>query len=103
MQNFKVVYSDDAIEDIQGLHDYILNQFMNPMTARIQTNRIMSASETLAIFPKLYRIRKIDSKGRKIRFCPVDNYVILYSIDESRDMVNILHVMYNRRNINALI
>ena len=103
MQNFNVVYSDDATEQLKEIHDYILRNFASPETARGQTNRIMSKVKKLGLSPKIHRIRGKDKKGNEIRLCPVDNYSILYSVDDVKNVVNISHIVYGRRNISEII
>ena len=100
MQNFKVIYSDKAVDQLQEIYNYIKLNFFDPQTARSQTDRIMLEIESLALFPKRHRVRGYDHKGKEIRFCPVDNYVILYSVNDDECTVNISSILYGRRNMN---
>ncbi|MBQ6435709.1 MAG: type II toxin-antitoxin system RelE/ParE family toxin [Synergistaceae bacterium] len=102
MQNFKIVYSDEAIGELREIHDYIAEKLMNPEAARQQSDRIMLAIEALGIFPKLYRVRGRDSQRNEIRILPVDNYLILYSVDDEKQIVNVSRVIYGRKNIHLL-
>lgn len=45
-------------------------------------------------FSELYRVRRKDSKGRELRYMP---------IDDSRHIVNVLHILYGRRNFENII
>lgn len=103
MSGFKVEYADLAVESLRKIRRYIIHNLMNPEAAVRQTERIMSACETLAVFPRMHRVRKIDSHGRELRFFPIDSYVILYSVDDVAEVVNILNVIHSRRNIDAMI
>ena len=103
MQNFRVIYSGNAVEDIRNIYDYIAYKLFNPQIASQQSDRIMSAAESLAVFPKMHRVRKKDSKGNETRFFPIDNYLILYDVDDDKHTVNILRVVYRRRNIDDII
>lgn len=102
MAGFRVEYSELAAESLIKLQRYIARKLLNPDAAIRQTDRIMSACESLSIFPRMHRVRKTDSKGRQLRFFPVDNYTIVYSIDDENHTVNILHVIYSRRDIDSM-
>lgn len=103
MPNFRVVYSDEAAEQLREIYNYIMLTFLSPETARQQTDRIMSSVELLGLFPKIHRVRGKDKKGNEIRLCPVDNYTVLYSVDEAEHVVNVSSVVYGRRNIYEII
>ena len=103
MASFRVTYSGDAIREIRSIRRYIVGKLHNPSAASRQTDRIMSAAESLAVFPKMHRVRFQDSEGRYIRVFPVDKYLMLYSVDEDKRLVSILHVVHGKRDIDALI
>ena len=103
MKSFSVRITEPALDNIRDLRAYITKRFHNPEAASLQVERILSAAEALAVFPKIYRVRKTDSRGNALRYFPIDNYMIIYSIDESECIVNILNVFYGKRNIDSLI
>lgn len=103
MTRFRVIYSYDALKELRGIRRYISRKLNNPSAASKQVAHIMLAAESLAVFPKLYRVRQVDTDGNEIRFFQVDNYTIIYYVDESRKTINVIHVIYSRRNIDALI
>ena len=103
MKHFSVEITEPAVEDIRRLWMYIAVNLNDPKAASMQRSRILSAAEALAVFPKIYRVRKYDSKGRALRYFPVNNYVIIYVIDEEKQIVDILNVIYGKRDIDSLI
>lgn len=103
MAGFKVEYSELAIESLRKLQRYIARKLFNPDAAKRQADRIMSACASLSLFPKMHRIRKIDSQGYGLRFFPVDNYIVVYRVDEFMRTVTIMNVVYSRRNIDSMI
>ncbi|MBQ3454929.1 MAG: type II toxin-antitoxin system RelE/ParE family toxin [Synergistaceae bacterium] len=103
MTAFRVIYSDEALEELRGIRHYISHRLNNPPAASKQADRIMLATDSLAVFPKMHRIRIKDRKGREIRFFPVDSYMILYHVDEGKNVVNILHIFSSRRDIDSMI
>ena len=103
MTGFRVIYSDEALEELRGIRYYISRRLNNPSAASQQADRIMSAADSLTVFPKMHRVRMKDRKGREIRFFPVDSYMVLYHVDEGKRIVDILHIFSSRRDIDALI
>lgn len=101
--NFKVEYSPSARKDLLGIHDHITNELMNPEAASRYIVLIISSADSLAVSPKRCMVRKKDSKGREIRIFPVKNYLIIYYVDDDTQTVNILRVVYSKRNLDEII
>ena len=99
--NFEINLTENAIEDIQEMKFYISHNLKNPEAATATIERIMSYIEKLKTFPKMHRVRRKKS-GKEIRVVPVENFNVLYSVDEVRSTFNILRVLYGRRDIDAL-
>lgn len=97
---YSITYSPSASRDLDDIHDYIAEKFYSVERANKQVSRIVRAVKTLAIFPKMYRIRR---KDKGVRICPVDSYLIIYSVDDENYVVNISRIIYSRRNIDAMI
>lgn len=85
------------------IYYYIAFRLLNPEAASAQSDRIMSAAEILAAFPKIFRVRGKDSDGNELRLFPVDNYAVLYSVDEASYTVNVSNVIYGKRNLEEII
>lgn len=100
--NFNLHYSENFEEDLREIYTHITYNLQNPFAASEQVNRITLAAESLRVFPKMHRVRGKDRFGDELRIYPVDNYNILYSIDEIENIVNISRVLYGHRNIEAL-
>ena len=53
----------------------------------------------LAESPKIYaKIKKKDRMKREFRRMVVDNFIVLYTIDENKKTIYISHMYYGRRN-----
>ena len=102
--HYRIKYSTLSFYDLQDIHfeEYIANVSKYPEVALEQIYRITEEIRELEFFPKIHAVRKTDSKNREIRAFPVNNYSVLYSVDEREQVVNILRVLYGRRNIDAL-
>ncbi len=99
---YSITYSRRAQLELDTIHAYIAEHFEDEITADLQTERIAQAAKTLVMFPKLYRVRRIDSKGQELRYMPVDNFMIIYHVDDMRHIVNVLHIFHGKRNIENM-
>lgn len=96
------LYSEFSRE-LGELSIYITRRFDAPQRAQKQAARIVKAAESLAVSPKRHRVRKTDSHGRELRFFPVDNYTLVYSVDDNAKTVSILRVVYGRWDIASML
>lgn len=101
--SFNVELTESALEDIQEIKFYISTTLKNPETAVSIVESIVSTVEKLKIFPKVHRVRKTHLLHGEIRFVPVSNYTVLYSVNDDKSIVSILRVVYGRRNISEII
>ena len=100
--SYSLNYSSEARENLRDIQDYIASKSQDCGIATNQVMRITMAARSLTFFPKLHRVRGKDRFGNELRIYPVDNYVILYSVDEVERVVNVSRVLYGRRNIDSL-
>ena len=101
--NFRINYSKSFNREVKSICSYILDTTRDIEVADRQRDMIRTAAESLVIFPERHKVYRIDSKGREVRSFPVDNYRLIYIVDKRRNIVEILHVIHSRRNIDSLI
>jgi toxin ParE1/3/4 len=95
-----VDYAEAARQDLRDVRDYISNVLLEPTTAARQVAHIMDAADSLEHMPMRYRLYDNEPwRSRGLRIMPVDNYVVLYLPDESKNIVTIIRVMYGRRDL----
>lgn len=93
--NYTVNISAKADKDLRAIYEYIALSLMSPENAYAQLSRLEEHIEKLNNLPKRFPIYKND-----IRFMPVDNYLVFYTVEDSSKTVSILRVMYGRGNID---
>ena len=99
--SWTIIYSDRARQDLRDIYEYIAYNLLAPETASNQTGRIMKRIRTLEEMPMRYRLYDDEPwHSQGLRFFPVDNYLIFYLPDEKENTVNIVRIMYGRRDIN---
>ena len=71
---------------------------MSPENANAQLSRLEDRINKLDNLPKRFPKCK-----NEIRFMPVDNYLVFYTVDDVSKNVSILRVMYGKRNIEKTL
>lgn len=100
MKHYKIHITDDALNDMESIYDYIAEELLVPDTAMGQYNRIAEAIETLDQMPE--RIKVMDSEPeqlRGLRKLLVDNYAVFYFITD--DTVVVTNVLYGASDIES--
>ena len=91
---YSVNISSQADKDIRAIYEYIALTLMSPENANAQLSRLEDRINKLDNLPKRFPKYK-----NEIRFMPVDNYLVFYTVDDVSKNVSILRVMYGKRNI----
>ena len=97
----KIVYTLTARQDLHSIYEYISSKLLAPDAARNTTERIMASIRTLEAMPErnpLYKEEPWHSRG--VRFIPVRNYLVFYTINNEADTVSIVRIMYGARDIS---
>ena len=79
---YKVIASKEVEEAIDNIHDYIATVLLSPQSAKNTVAKILDSLKSLEIFPEA-RFDADEKIGGKI----IDQYVLLYFIDQNRNTV----------------
>lgn len=93
-----------ALLDIQKALTYIALNLQNKTAADNLYITINSKINNLPNFPNKYPLVN-DPKllYQQIRYIPVDNYLIFYSVNESEQQIQILRFLYAKSNCLAIL
>ena len=97
----KVVYTFRARQDLRDIYDYIAFALLAPDAARNTTERILEAARSLQSMPErnpLYKEEPWHSQG--VRFIPVKNYIVFYTVNTDTDTVSVTRIMYGARDLS---
>lgn len=98
-QPFEVEFTDECIEEMNEIYEYIANNLKESNLAKLLITEITDRVLNLANEPELYmKIGKVDRLKREYHRMVVKNYVILYTIDFEKRKVYISNMIYGRRN-----
>ena len=104
MDSYQINYSEEAVQDLQEIFEYISVDLMEPQTARSQVKRIREKIRSLDVFPE--RCKAVDWEPwdkQGIRQMPVDNFVVYFLIYDKEKAVQIVRIFYGKRDIPNVI
>ena len=103
-EEYQVIVTQDAEDDLNALDDYITNVLFAPGTAVTYINTIKEKLLFLTYSPKRYRV--VDDEpwqSRGIRRMNAKGFAVFYLINEVFHEVYVLNVIYQKRDIQHII
>ena len=84
------------------LNQYERKDMQTPENVSGQLDRLEACIMDLDHMPKRYRQYELEPwKSRGLRVAPVDNYLVLYILDDDTQVVTIIRVMYGGRDVDT--
>jgi addiction module RelE/StbE family toxin len=101
---FTVNYTTPAEEDLISILEYISNILKAPSAAENLLNEIEEQTKILEENPFIFPLAKDEYLNKQgIRHIAVKNYVLFYTIEEDKEIISVIRIMYARRDwINLL-
>lgn len=99
---FDVFLTEQADSDLRGIFEYIAFNLQSVQSASGQLDRLEESISKLDQMPE--RFRKYEREpwcGRNLRIMPVNNYCVLYTVDNEKKQVAVIRVMYGGRDIET--
>ena len=100
MDKYNVKVTPRAFRDLDDIFNYIALEKLAPENAFAQTERIREALKKLEIMPRSHQDRQTGRyAGRGYKQLLVDNYVVIFKIDEKQRIVTVLTIQYQGCNL----
>ena len=100
MDKYKVRITPNAIRELDSIYKYIANEKLAPENAKGQVDRIKKAILNLNTFPQSHQDRNEGRYAEKgYKQLPIDNYIIIFRIDEINKIVYVVTIQYQGRNL----
>ena len=100
MKQYIVEFSDEGLQDMEDIYNYIAIDLLASENAMGQYDRIADEILTLDTFPERFRIMDSEPEKRmELRRMLVDNYSVIYTICDERVIVT--DVLYTASDIEA--
>jgi len=103
MNNYLVIYSDEAVQDLRDIFEYIAFDLMEQITAVAQVKRIREEIRALHIFPRQNKSVEWEPwSSMGMRLMPVDHFIVFYLVDDETNSVQIVRIVYGKRDMPKL-
>ena len=97
MSSYNVVITEVTPRDSLDIFDYISFELREPDSVNRLLSKIRSKVESLEEYPEWNNmISEPKYEEQKIRWCPVENYVIFYQVSKEQSLVYIILVLYKK-------
>lgn len=96
---YKIQFTEKCLEDIEDACKYVKEKLKEENAANRLRIKIKDSVKGLSISPEMYaKTEKFDRLKNEYRRIPIDNYVLLYTVNKKRNTVYIVHFYYGGRN-----
>lgn len=99
--SMRIVYTDQARQDLKRIYEYIAYSLQSPQVARKMYQRLTRSARSLEYMPErnpLYREQPWREQG--VRFLPVQNYLLFYTVNQETNTVTITRILYGGMDIS---
>ena len=104
MDNYRLTLTERAQDDIIDIGDYITYTLLAPDTSRNFIKGLRNSISQLKFFPYKFPLVQDDIlQTQGIRCMPYKNYYIFYEIIENIQVVIVLRIGYNKRNLKDIL
>jgi len=103
-ENYSVIYSPEAMDDIREIYSYIAFELQVPDTAEGQITRIRKEIRSLDFMPSRYSTVDWEPwKSMNMHKVPVDNFVVYYAVNDENRIVTVIRIFYGGRDAEGII
>jgi len=103
MDEYKIRYTTNAIEDLMEIRHYLLFELQDSIIAEKFINSICEEIRKLSQLPRRFQIVESSPwKERNTHRMIVENHLVFYQIDDENKVVYISRVLSCRQNINNI-
>ena len=100
LSEYQVLLYPKAYRDLEDIYAYISNEIMEPGIAKRQIDRIWDGLHSLSVFPYSHQDRLVGKYfGKGYKQLIVDNYLVIYRINDETKEVYVITIQYMKRNI----
>ncbi|MBR1534765.1 MAG: type II toxin-antitoxin system RelE/ParE family toxin [Ruminococcus sp.] len=101
---YNLVITNDANDELDKIVDYIAVNLQNPKAASDFLDQVESSYDLLIDNPRIYQLCDYPTfKEKQYRKVVINNYIMIYKIDETTDIVNVMHFFYGKRDYYNMI
>lgn len=101
---YSLVVTEAAQFELEKIADYISDSLCNPIAAVNFLDKVKSCYTTLSETPLIYQVcENIGNGDKEYRKVVINNYLLIYRVDDNSKTVYVLHFFYGRRDYFDII
>ena len=101
---YKLEFLPVALQDMAEIIRYISHDLDNKTAATTLSEKLISSAEKLCEFPYAHPVyQPIRPLSGEYRKCVVQNYLMFYTVDESKKKVIVYRVIYGKRDVEKML
>lgn len=101
---YKVQLTAEFLEEIDDICYYISKKLKVKNASNRLRKRVIDSILLLEESPQIYmEISKVGREEKRYRRIVINNYIVLYTIDENDKVIYIAHIYYSGRNYLRLL
>ena len=98
---YKFRIENEALRELDDILYYISNNLKNPQAATNLYNEIKHTIETIKTTPNGFDYSRNENLAKAgVRQAPVENYCILYVVDDTQMKFTVVHIKYASSDLN---
>lgn len=98
-KQYEIVFTNDSILEMDSIYNYITRRLYNSQAAKRLMKKVEDSIYNLKTMPRKHTvIKKFESLELEYRRILVNNYAIIYTINEKEKIVYIVHMYYGKSN-----
>lgn len=103
-ENYRVVYSPEAVNDLKDIFAYIAYELLAPGTAAKLADRIRKKIRSLDFMPSRYALVDWEPwHSMGLHKLPVDNFIVFYLADDASKTVTVIRIVYGGRDLENIL
>lgn len=93
-----------AAQDMDGIFDYICNKLCNPTAAINQIDEFEQSLNLICSQPlSCPLVNNEYVKDASLRKLVVNNYIVFYKVDDKKEQINVVRVLYGMMNFKEIL
>ena len=104
MKEYSIKITTQAYNQLLAIRDYIAEELFAPMAARNTMAALKTGIKSLATMPE--RVKLVDEepwRRKGIRKLSIKKYYVYFRIDEEKDVIHVIAIIYASRNQMACL
>ena len=93
---YNIEFTDECKNEMRKIYEYIKNELYSETSAKKLINKVEEFISNLEYAPRIYaELEKFKGTNNIYRRIVINNYIILYTIDEENKIIYIAHMYYS--------